>query len=130
MFLAQVDADIAINAYMWQNGGHSGLDQWNFVMHPVYGECFCPFLSALRTLKVSTWRHGMGGAKIRQDKSGPTDRKHCEILISTWRKSYLFPILASYQFIVLDPFDCSRIPDLLHSCMLSESGVTVKNSAI
>ena len=21
---------------MWQNGGHSGMDQWNFVMHPVY----------------------------------------------------------------------------------------------
>jgi deoxyribodipyrimidine photo-lyase len=31
-----VDADVAINAYMWQNGGHSGPDQWNFVMHPVY----------------------------------------------------------------------------------------------
>ena len=49
-----VDADVAINAYMWQvllgmckpcermvltvsgvqNGGHSGMDQWNFVMHP------------------------------------------------------------------------------------------------
>jgi deoxyribodipyrimidine photolyase len=26
-----VDADVAINAYMWQNGGHSGPDQWNFV---------------------------------------------------------------------------------------------------
>eukprot|EP01046_Picozoa_sp_COSAG06_P060610 COSAG06_NODE_12956_length_1308_cov_15.497932_4_plen_41_part_01 len=21
---------------MWQNGGHSGPDQWNFVMHPVF----------------------------------------------------------------------------------------------
>ena len=31
-----VDADVAINAYMWQNGGHSGVDQWNFVMHPVF----------------------------------------------------------------------------------------------
>ena len=31
-----VDSDIAINAYMWQNGGHSGLDQWNFVMHPIF----------------------------------------------------------------------------------------------
>ena len=30
-----LDADIAINAMMWQNGGMSGLDQWNFVMHPV-----------------------------------------------------------------------------------------------
>lgn len=31
-----VDADVAINAGMWQNGGHSGFDQWNFVMHPVH----------------------------------------------------------------------------------------------
>ena len=31
-----VDADVAINAFMWQNGGHSGMDQWNFVMHPVF----------------------------------------------------------------------------------------------
>ena len=31
-----VDADVAIQAFMWQNGGHSGMDQWNFVMHPVY----------------------------------------------------------------------------------------------
>ena len=22
--------------FMWQNGGHSGMDQWNFVMHPVF----------------------------------------------------------------------------------------------
>ena len=31
-----VDADVAIQAFMWQNGGHSGMDQWNFVMHPVF----------------------------------------------------------------------------------------------
>lgn len=36
-----VDSDIAINAYMWQNGGHSGLDQWNFVMHPVNAAKSC-----------------------------------------------------------------------------------------
>jgi len=30
-----LDADVAINAMMWQNGGMSGLDQWNFVMHPI-----------------------------------------------------------------------------------------------
>ena len=64
-----VDADTAINAYMWQNGGHSGMDQWNvraarprapacthsasdgqmcrslvrtqFVMHPVYAAKTC-----------------------------------------------------------------------------------------
>jgi len=26
---------------MWQNGGHSGLDQWNFVMHPVNAAKSC-----------------------------------------------------------------------------------------
>ena len=36
-----VDADTAINAFMWQNGGHSGMDQWNFVMHPVYAAKSC-----------------------------------------------------------------------------------------
>ena len=36
-----VDSDVAINAYMWQNGGHSGMDQWNFVMHPVNASKTC-----------------------------------------------------------------------------------------
>jgi len=36
-----VDADVAINAMMWQNGGFSGLDQWNFVMHPVNAAATC-----------------------------------------------------------------------------------------
>merc|ERR1719240_532839 len=31
-----VDSDVAINARLWQQGGHSGISQWNFVMHPVY----------------------------------------------------------------------------------------------
>lgn len=31
-----VDADTAINARLWQQGGHSGISQWNFVLHPVY----------------------------------------------------------------------------------------------
>ena len=30
-----MDADFAINVMAWQNEGFSGLDQWNFVMHPV-----------------------------------------------------------------------------------------------
>jgi len=36
-----LDADMAINAMMWQNGGMSGLDQWNFVMHPVDAALTC-----------------------------------------------------------------------------------------
>jgi len=36
-----LDADVAINAMMWQNGGMSGLDQWNFVMHPVDAALTC-----------------------------------------------------------------------------------------
>eukprot|EP00929_Paragymnodinium_shiwhaense_P007476 TRINITY_DN111394_c0_g1_i1.p1 TRINITY_DN111394_c0_g1~~TRINITY_DN111394_c0_g1_i1.p1 ORF type:complete len:928 (-),score=91.94 TRINITY_DN111394_c0_g1_i1:37-2820(-) len=31
-----LDADTAINARLWQQGGHSGISQWNFVLHPVY----------------------------------------------------------------------------------------------
>mmetsp|Transcript_17989 Transcript_17989/g.44933 ORF Transcript_17989/g.44933 Transcript_17989/m.44933 type:complete len:1292 (-) Transcript_17989:484-4359(-) len=36
-----IDTDVSINAHMWQNGGHSGLDQWNFVMHPVFAAKSC-----------------------------------------------------------------------------------------
>uniref|UniRef100_A0A8C5MZZ1 Photolyase/cryptochrome alpha/beta domain-containing protein n=1 Tax=Leptobrachium leishanense TaxID=445787 RepID=A0A8C5MZZ1_9ANUR len=44
-----VDADVAINAMMWQNGGMSGLDHWNFVMHPVDAALTCdPYGSYVR----------------------------------------------------------------------------------
>jgi len=36
-----VDADVAINSFMWQNGGHSGPDQWQFVLHPVHAAKAC-----------------------------------------------------------------------------------------
>lgn len=53
-----MDADVAIDAMMWQNGGMCGLDHWNFVMHPVdaamtcdprghYVRKWCPELSGL-----------------------------------------------------------------------------------
>eukprot|EP00434_Breviolum_minutum_P013749 symbB.v1.2.012126.t1/scaffold827.1/size159509/1 len=55
-----VDADVAINSFMWQNGGHSGPDHWEFVLHPVnaakscdpdgsYVRCWLPFLSQCPT---------------------------------------------------------------------------------
>ncbi|XP_072278936.1 deoxyribodipyrimidine photo-lyase-like [Pyxicephalus adspersus] len=44
-----VDADVAINAMMWQNGGMSGLDHWNFVMHPIDAAMTCdPYGSYVR----------------------------------------------------------------------------------
>ncbi|XP_037538786.1 deoxyribodipyrimidine photo-lyase [Nematolebias whitei] len=44
-----VDADVAIDAMMWQNGGMSGLDHWNFVMHPVDAAMTCdPYGSYVR----------------------------------------------------------------------------------
>lgn len=53
-----VDADPAINPMMWQNAGKSGLDQWNFTMHPAevgrrmdptgdYVRRWCPELAPL-----------------------------------------------------------------------------------
>lgn len=36
-----LDSDMAIDAMMWQNGGMSGLDHWNFVMHPVDAALTC-----------------------------------------------------------------------------------------
>ncbi|XP_071199544.1 deoxyribodipyrimidine photo-lyase [Salvelinus alpinus] len=44
-----VDADVAIDAMMWQNGGMCGLDHWNFVMHPVDAAMTCdPYGSYVR----------------------------------------------------------------------------------
>ena len=51
-----VDADVAINAMMWQNGGRSGVDQWNFLSSPetgsqdptgIYVRTWCPELTKL-----------------------------------------------------------------------------------
>lgn len=36
-----MDADVAIDAMMWQNGGMCGLDHWNFVMHPIDAAMTC-----------------------------------------------------------------------------------------
>ena len=52
-----VDADVAINAMMWQNAGRSGIDQWNFLSSPETGSqdptgsyvrTWCPELSKLK----------------------------------------------------------------------------------
>mmetsp|Transcript_63457 Transcript_63457/g.112836 ORF Transcript_63457/g.112836 Transcript_63457/m.112836 type:complete len:748 (-) Transcript_63457:181-2424(-) len=53
-----VDADPAINPMMWQNAGKTGVDQWNFTMHPAefgrrmdpsgdYVRRWCPELRSL-----------------------------------------------------------------------------------
>ena len=51
-----VDADLAINAMMWQNAGKTGLDPWNFTMNPAgstqdphgeYVRQWCPELQGL-----------------------------------------------------------------------------------
>ncbi|XP_069019701.1 deoxyribodipyrimidine photo-lyase [Embiotoca jacksoni] len=44
-----VDADVAIDAMMWQNGGMCGLDHWSFVMHPTDAALTCdPYGSYIR----------------------------------------------------------------------------------
>ncbi|XP_035497736.1 deoxyribodipyrimidine photo-lyase [Scophthalmus maximus] len=44
-----LDADVAIDAMMWQNGGMCGLDHWNFVMHPTDAAMTCdPYGSYVR----------------------------------------------------------------------------------
>lgn len=67
-----VDADVAINSFMWQNGGHSGPDQWEFVLHPVNAAKSCdpdgsyvrrwlPFLSQCPTEYIHRpWELPMG----------------------------------------------------------------------
>jgi deoxyribodipyrimidine photo-lyase len=55
-----IDADVAIQAMMWQNGGHSGMDQWNFVMHPVFAAKACDPDGAPRAVGQSETRTGHG----------------------------------------------------------------------
>ncbi|CAD7941121.1 unnamed protein product [Amoebophrya sp. A120] len=80
-----VDADLAINAMMWQNAGRSGIDQWNFVLNPcegksrdpagVYVRRWCPELRSVAKARlfdphqVAATTKGDTGAK---DSAGRT----------------------------------------------------------
>jgi len=75
-----VDADPAINPMMWQNAGKSGLDQWNFTMHPAefgprvdpsgdYVRRWCPELRSLPARFV----HRPWEAPVRLQKHLPAD---------------------------------------------------------
>ena len=81
-----VDADVAIQAFMWQNGGHSGMDQWNFVMHPVYAaktadpegdyvRTLAPgargFTAGVRALSVGSAGDGAGAANVSLGRTYP-----------------------------------------------------------
>ena len=48
-----VDIDVAINSFMWQNGGHSGPDHWEFVLHPVTCQKWKPMSGPQRPAAVS-----------------------------------------------------------------------------
>ena len=63
-----VDADLAINAMMWQNAGKSGLDQWDVFAgallpdgssrgHDPRGDAIARFIPELRRLPPGHWRH-------------------------------------------------------------------------
>ena len=77
-----VDADVAIQGFMWQNGGHSGMDQWNFVMHPVYaaksadpdGEYvrrWCPELAGLPRVRSRLEARDGGGVNVALGRHYP-----------------------------------------------------------
>ena len=63
-----VDADLAINAMMWQNAGKSGLDQWDVFAgalspdgssrgHDPRGDAIARFIPELARLPPGHWRH-------------------------------------------------------------------------
>jgi len=81
-----VDADLAINAMMWQNAGQGGLDQWNFRMSPAssgktqdptgsYVRRWCPELAKLPLKYLHTpWKapeHALLEAGVNLGGSGP-----------------------------------------------------------
>lgn len=81
-----VDHDLAINSMMWQNAGRSGLDQWNFVIHPItspkssdptgdYVRTWVPELAKLPTRWIhQPWEapdHVLKAAQIRMGMDYP-----------------------------------------------------------
>ncbi|CAD7970520.1 unnamed protein product [Amoebophrya sp. A25] len=90
-----IDTDVAINAHMWQNGGHSGLDQWNFVMHPVFAAKSCDPDGDY----VRRW--------LPELKSLPVEYIHCP-----WQAPAKFDIAvlqpAAYPFRVINDLDKAR----------------------
>eukprot|EP00913_Durusdinium_trenchii_P023923 g22467.t1 len=97
-----VDADVAINSFMWQNGGHSGPDQWEFVLHPVNAakSCdplgtyvrrwvpelrSCPAESSVPTRRISSSiRAGPKAALRSRSRSHWMTTKRC------WRSTWSF----------------------------------------
>uniref|UniRef100_A0A7S3XEG1 Photolyase/cryptochrome alpha/beta domain-containing protein n=1 Tax=Picocystis salinarum TaxID=88271 RepID=A0A7S3XEG1_9CHLO len=82
-----VDHDLAINSMMWQNAGRSGLDQWNFVIHPItspkssdptgeYVRTWVPELAKLPTRWIhQPWEapdQVLDAAQIRMEVDYPT----------------------------------------------------------
>ena len=92
-----LDADVAINAMMWQNGGFSGLDQWNFVMHPVNAAHTCdprgdfvrrwlPQLAALPDKFIhQPWKCPTGILKRNKVELGVTYPNRCIINLEVER---------------------------------------------
>ncbi|OLP98304.1 Cryptochrome-2 [Symbiodinium microadriaticum] len=79
-----VDIDVAINSFMWQNGGHSGPDHWEFVLHPVNAAKSCDPEGHY----VRRWLPFLAGC--------PTEYIHRSIPSLDWR-ALLHEVLAGMQ---------------------------------
>jgi len=95
------DADLAIQAFMWQNGGGCGTDSWNFVMHPVnaakavdpYGDYVRKYVPELRHLPTglihAPWESDLGtlcAANIRL--GGTYCKRYIQDLVKAHRKNF------------------------------------------
>jgi deoxyribodipyrimidine photolyase len=77
-----VDADLAINAMMWQNAGRSGIDQWNFQINPESGSQD-PTGAYVRHWIFELSRGGKAGSKLGL----PTNVVHRPWRSEAWAQS-------------------------------------------
>ena len=95
-----VDADVAINSFMWQNGGHSGPDQWDFAARP---------LRPPRWLR--RWFNGVERSLSwpSQFKGGCLTKKHDYFLCKPW-------VWANWVDLLSDILWCSVSSKLVLPC--------------
>mmetsp|Transcript_42913 Transcript_42913/g.82241 ORF Transcript_42913/g.82241 Transcript_42913/m.82241 type:complete len:994 (-) Transcript_42913:56-3037(-) len=98
-----VDSDVAINARLWQQGGHSGISQWNFVLHPVYAaknadptgdyvRRWVPELAVLPTEFIHCPWEAAGELLAQGIKLGVTYPRRCMLDIDSARRRHLAAI--------------------------------------
>ncbi|KAL7870968.1 hypothetical protein SRHO_G00084650 [Serrasalmus rhombeus] len=124
---ALVDADVAIDIMMWQNGGICGLDHWNFVMHSVdaaltcdpygyYVSQWCPELKVLPDDFIhKPWKCPSSVLRRAGVVLGQNYPEHIVVDLEEWRAQSLQDVTLMrkcFSEYVCQQTDCDLVPSL------------------